>query len=347
MVAKFVCVPVFLEEPIRSKISRVEFTPGIYFKKSSLAINRAIQEHIDKNHITTVYFQPTHLVWIDTEKYRAELLKQLKAEGIDKTPESINKEFNDYLRVRVDAIARQALLGLSLIQNFYFLVGGYYSFSEQITTSGKKKYEVLSSSIGEYEKPTILMSYMLTKREMGNLNPFKLKRIAVELSKYYRPVEWHTDRMAIALRCYWSALCTTYADQAFIALATLLETLLSSGSEAVTHQISERAAILLTSDKEQRKKIYQEVKDVYNIRSRIAHGNAIPQKGAVTRDSLYIAANWAIVPENELEKLMIISTNLLKKVLSNPKMLKIIQSKKDQDRVSKDLTNFFLDLIFD
>lgn len=60
--------------------------------------------------------------------------------------------------------------------------------------------------------------------------------------------------------------------------ATCLETLFSDETQEVTHKLAERVACFLGDDGNERKIIHQTVKDAYNYRSRLTHGDAIKVK---------------------------------------------------------------------
>ncbi|MCM2249576.1 MAG: HEPN domain-containing protein, partial [Geothrix sp.] len=56
---------------------------------------------------------------------------------------------------------------------------------------------------------------------------------------------------------------------------TALETLFSTNSAELSHQLSERTAVFLSNDPETRLEIYKNVKAAYSIRSKSVHGDVI------------------------------------------------------------------------
>jgi hypothetical protein len=54
---------------------------------------------------------------------------------------------------------------------------------------------------------------------------------------------------------------------------TILETLLLTVIAEIAHQIAERAAVLIASPPEERLKVYRAIKKLYDLRSRITHGD--------------------------------------------------------------------------
>lgn len=59
---------------------------------------------------------------------------------------------------------------------------------------------------------------------------------------------------------------------------TAMEALVSTASSELSHQVSERVAILLGETVEERKEIYATVKKAYGLRSKAAHGEALKGK---------------------------------------------------------------------
>lgn len=59
---------------------------------------------------------------------------------------------------------------------------------------------------------------------------------------------------------------------------TLLETLLSTEKDEISHKIAERTARLLGNTYEEREEIFKFVKDAYAIRSANVHGDKMPKK---------------------------------------------------------------------
>jgi hypothetical protein len=57
-----------------------------------------------------------------------------------------------------------------------------------------------------------------------------------------------------------------------------MECIFSSGKTEITHRVSERAAFFLESEKEKRKRVYENVTDAYGIRSSELHGSQIEEK---------------------------------------------------------------------
>ncbi|PKA10610.1 hypothetical protein CH372_18475 [Leptospira meyeri] len=59
------------------------------------------------------------------------------------------------------------------------------------------------------------------------------------------------------------------------------ESLLSSSTTELTHQLSERIALLCSKAKEERYEVYKLAKRIYSIRSRVVHGATVDQKDII------------------------------------------------------------------
>lgn len=344
----FVVIPVFLNNPLYSKISRVEVIPGVFFSKASQSFKQELEKYIKRNSIQPRSFVPTHLVIINKEKYKDYLLKDIyqNTQLTDKQKEAIENEYKNYLHLRAEDIAKQLLVSLTLIENFYFLMSGFYNCSGTTNTKGKLKLEINSSIFRETpHKPNWFMSRLENHRPVSGFSSSNWKTISAYLTQYYRPVLWKSDRLATALSCYWNALCTTYDDQIFLSLTTLLEALLSTGDEGITHQISERGAVLLGKNKGEKLKIYDDIRRIYNVRSKIIHGSSIAKENVLNENSLHIDTKYTVIPIDKLSTLFIIATNLLLKVLSSPDLVRIIQDDKKQEKINEALKSYFLELL--
>lgn len=61
-----------------------------------------------------------------------------------------------------------------------------------------------------------------------------------------------------------------------------LESVLSTSSSELTHRVSERAAFLLSNAPEERRRIYDDVKMMYGIRSKFVHGDTLGKKEQIS-----------------------------------------------------------------
>ena len=86
-----------------------------------------------------------------------------------------------------------------------------------------------------------------------------------------------------------------------MSFVTVLEALLSTGTAEVSHQISERVVILIGQDRNQRIELYRRVKVLYDLRSRIAHGDLSFKRGSVIDwNSSIISAKTTVISMTDL-----------------------------------------------
>ena len=82
----------------------------------------------------------------------------------------------------------------------------------------------------------------------------------IERALFYVQIARSNDDLSLKISEYCSAL----------------ESLLSTNPNEIAHQLSERVAILIGQNKSDRIQIYREIKKAYGIRSKIVHGDKIP-----------------------------------------------------------------------
>ena len=113
-----------------------------------------------------------------------------------------------------------------------------------------------------------------------------------------------------------------------------------------TYQVSERIAFLCGNTKEERLGIYKQVKHLYNTRSLIVHGQAHKMKGRVTWDSLLVSPKLSVVPVEELRNLIRITTLTIRATLRDKNLIEIYESSRDEKKVNKRITEYFMTMIF-
>ncbi len=92
----------------------------------------------------------------------------------------------------------------------------------------------------------------------------------------------------------------------------LFELLFPADSSEIIHKLSERIAFFLTNNAEQRIKIYKCVKDAYNIRSKLMHGDYLKsplfnriQEVANNCDSLIRVLMYSILSYKEVRTIFL------------------------------------------
>ncbi len=84
------------------------------------------------------------------------------------------------------------------------------------------------------------------------------------------------------------------AKAKFVTLMICLEALFKGGSGKIAHSISKNAATILSGDKAEYKINYRKVKNLYNVRSRIVHGDMLKVNMAIMLDELQDLVRKAI-----------------------------------------------------
>jgi hypothetical protein len=82
-------------------------------------------------------------------------------------------------------------------------------------------------------------------------------------------------RVSNALRLFESSLQVSDADLALIGFVAALESLFASGTQELTFRLSLTVSSFLADTPEQRRELYGRVKEIYAIRSKLAHGAKI------------------------------------------------------------------------
>ena len=91
--------------------------------------------------------------------------------------------------------------------------------------------------------------------------------------------------------------------------------------------------------------MYEEVKDLYAIRSKIVHGRSAPRKGAMTWETLAITAKISLVPRSTLFKMLAVTVQVINAVLGRPKLREILHVKRSEDKASEAISEYFQSLL--
>jgi len=217
------------------------------------------------------------------------------------------------------------MMSLLLLYGFRFRYGGGFSV-EALTNGGKVRY--VNRSYGHH--PAMQSSYLLPGAHhvlgSGELRPKALRAIFGRLDRYYRPYYFYADRIATALNFLWAAAFTPFDDLAFLSLSTTLEALLSTSQMEISHTLAERVAVLLEKQEEPRLIAYKQAKKLYDIRSKLTHGDIRAKKGVQNLESLFVTAKRAIVPHSGLVGLAGIVIRVLRAVLQDDELRTVLQS---------------------
>lgn len=110
---------------------------------------------------------------------------------------------------------------------------------------------------------------------------------------------------------------------------TCLETLFSTDDQELRHQVAERAARFLGTNSTERQHIYQQVKDAYDIRSSVVHGDVLSKKFRKAET----IQHYSVVCDEYLR-------SSIRKILSEPDLAATFSSTKEK------LNTFFKEMIF-
>ena len=177
----------------------------------------------------------------------------------------------------------------------------------------------------------------LTREERleGLEHPESLAMISIQhlcamLEPYFRPVQWRTGRLAVALGSFLSYALATDDVQGYLSLMTVFEALLSTGKTEITHQIAERTAFLLEDNEEGRLAVYKRIKHLYNTRSRLVHGDVKNLEYRTSNDKLRIDAKFKIVPDRDYHDLFTLCTRLLTTIFDIKPLMALLEQRDHQ-----------------
>lgn len=178
----------------------------------------------------------------------------------------------------------------------------------------------------------------MTQDQVSPITAIELCELFRSVEIYYAPIRSSYDRISVALGAHWNFITATAPDTAFLSLVTMIEALVGpNDGETITHQISERIALLLGSCAEERIELYRSVKQIYNERSKFIHGKADFKKGRIDWSRSFVSAQISTVDDQKYIKLINITTRIMKFCITNDEYKNIIEEKDE-----KDLTEYFL-----
>ena len=319
-------------------INRVEIIPGVVFKRSSKKTKKLLKQAKKQSKAILLLgydFDPNYELIIDVDTYdsfQRELIEQ--EVGTKRFREIIidnNKPFGyDYPQSNHMNIVPQALLSILLFKLVKVKFKGIYSYRSNadgdslMLNANTKLHETNihlnnSGSIPEYKK---------------------LKKIASLINRYFRPYTWFYDRVAFALISFWNSFFSFSSEQAFLSLFASIEALLTSKKDDISRQVMDRYPIILGAAKSKHQFYGQQIKELYDIRSRIIHGNAKLRKGAA-REQFYMSVPYSHIPHDQFWLLYEFTQKLLLKVLFNEKYFEIVSKVRSETTTDKHVQAYF------
>jgi hypothetical protein len=245
------------------------------------------------------------LIIVDKPEYTRGLIDRLLREGVNKgdvdklsdpPPEDWKQFYVDHpveLEVTGNDLVRLVLIASVLAGARSFVCHGPILMELRAEAGSPDSFETHSWSpeVRRWSRPCPLVNASSPHTDsapsnIGDLDLVEVSRYCRLLEAFFRPVYWHTGRLAIALGSLWASITSADPAQSYLALMTVFEAVLSTDKNEITHQIAERAAYLLEKNEGQRYKIYRRMKQLYNTRSRVVHGDVENKAGLIRTDRL-------------------------------------------------------------
>ncbi len=291
-------------------------------------------------------FDPNCLVQIDSQPFTDYISERLRAQGYD--TQKILDSMPEHLRGRLPVVPahllRWVIMSLSLCRSFNEISLPAFSYGFR---HGDKPGQLTPAACNPTQLGYDRSFYTNVSHHPGLAGPldlFELNQLAAITELYYQPVVWRSDPVSVALSCYWSFLFSRFPDQAYTSLVTVLEALLSTGTAEIAHQISERVAVLIGRSSTERLKIYHSVKKLYDLRSRITHGDLEFKKGVISWNTTVISAKMTIVSIPTLTEVAQYVTAVLCCVLKSAEIMSAMDRNKGDRK--KMLDEYFLTRLF-
>ena len=285
---------------------------------------------------------PNYTINIDSIAYGNHIRCKLANEGktIPHVPKDLDAVGHEALN-----ITKMILIGFFLQKNLTFTFANAHSY--EVLPSGVYNKNNTGLIFHTKEESSRVWQHFSPSRLRNSINRRELSDTIDSIEPYYRPFTWELNRVSTALCYFWSAVVAKEPNQLFTNLTILLECLLGTWKQDLTHKISERAAIILGKNSDERLTKYDDVRSIYKQRSRIVHGEGVPKKGATDLNKLFmISAKHVICPRNIMTKVIRISIDLLNALLRDDEYIRIIRSSKSEEKKNDQLNALFMKRLF-
>jgi len=318
-----------------------ELSPGLFFQRLSGRIKDDLIA-IESMCKPSLGVHPNYTVKIDSIAYGNHI--RIKLANESKTVPCVPKDLDAVGHEALD-ITKMILIGFFLQKNLTFTFTNAHSF--EVLPSGIYNKNNTGMILHTKEESSHVWQHFSPSRPRNSINRRELRDTIDRIEPYYRPFTWELNRVSTALCYFWSAVVAKEPNQLFTNLTILLECLLGTGKQDLTHKISERAAIILGKNSDDRLTKYDDVRSIYKQRSRIVHGEGVPKKGAIDLDKLFmISAKHVICPRNIMTKVIRISIDLLNTLLRDDEYIRIIRSSKSEENKNGQLNALFMKRLF-
>lgn len=159
-----------------------------------------------------------------------------------------------------------------------------------------------------------------SRNELRTIRKIHVERLGVKMEQIPIPdSQFKEDNCRIGRALKWINSARGSLDYSIRVanFCTAFETLFSTTHNEIAHQLSERIAVFLHSDADQRLTTYQSIKRAYELRSRIVHGSTTTQ--AASKNPAVIALDC----DN-------IARQVVKKIIENDTIFEIFNRSNDQ-----------------
>jgi len=284
---------------------------------------------------------PNYIVKIDSIAYGNHLMAKLSKES--KTAPNVSKDIDD-IGLEAINITKMILISLLLQNDLKFAFAYAHGFMVMPSGIYDKSFHFIDPH--PKEEISYIWRNSLPHRPSNLINRRVLLKTIDSIEPYYRPLTWEVNRISTALCYFWNALVSNDPNQLFTNLSILLECLLSTDTHELAHKISERAAIILGKNCEDRLAIYKDIKIIYSQRSKIVHGEGVPKKGRLHTDKFMITPKYTFCPKKLMSKVISISIDLLNTLLKDDEYMKIVRSANSEGKTRVSLNALFMKRLF-
>ena len=336
-------IPFYLEIPEHVlSFKRSELFPGVHLEILS---QKNIAEL--KSMFESYHWHPEHpmniRIRIGTQKYESHLIQKLRSPEIGLSPKYLEtlEDHREHLTLFYsNSVHRHILLSIYLLTRPVVAVTPHQLILR--TDEGKRLLPVGFIPSHLTEKSSQRLRYQDSDRKYKKISSNEIKKMATLIEPYFNPGHRRHDRLSLALGHYWVFLFSPYSEAAFTSLMSVFEALLVTGKSEVTHQVSERAALTIGQNLQDRYSIYKEIKRLYNLRSTIVHGRSKPGKGRINAETSWVAATHSNVSITQYTRLSILASSLIRNIIRNREYMDIIQGDDNENRID----DHFASLIF-
>lgn len=327
-------VPLRLLTTLKMPKRAWQLAPGLLVQRLTGRIKDSLKA-AESSYRPGLSIDPNYTIKVDSVAYGNYVLAKLIEEN--KNIPDYSKEF-DTIGSECINITKMILIALLLQNNLNFAFRDSYQFHGG-------RWGGMNARPREEMSDTWL--YSCPSRPSNVISRKVLDKTLGSIEMYYRPLRWEVNRISTGLTYFWSALIANEPNQLFTNLTILLECLLSTDRYELAHKISERAAIILSKNNNDRLTIYDDMKKIYDQRSKIVHGvGVLAKKGPINSDSFFITPKYTCCPKSLMSKVINISIDLLNTLLKDDEYVEIVRFTKSEETTNKKLNKLFMKRLF-